>query len=158
MPIDMDSNREEEVVEIDNRDARKTTTVQIGVYKPVADSTLALMPIELNLDDLCGDVMKMNLQMMRTIMLHPRSDPGSDWVDRQTELGLNKIVLRRFLYPKPKNRATRTGQQQPLHLPHHSRYSSPLSLLPHSIIVTIKETTPIASEFGTRPKIGPDYV
>ena len=35
MPIDVDSNGEEEVAE--SRDARKTTTVQTGAYKPVAD-------------------------------------------------------------------------------------------------------------------------
>ncbi|KAJ8434553.1 hypothetical protein Cgig2_001185 [Carnegiea gigantea] len=56
IPIDVDSNREEEVA--NSRDARKTTTVQTGAYKPVAD---ALMRDELNLDDLCGDVMRANL-------------------------------------------------------------------------------------------------
>lgn len=35
MPIDVDSNGEEEVAE--SRDARKTTTVQTGAHKPVAD-------------------------------------------------------------------------------------------------------------------------
>ncbi|KAJ8431694.1 hypothetical protein Cgig2_006550 [Carnegiea gigantea] len=37
MPIDMDLNGEEEVAEIDSRQARKTTSVYTGVYKPVVD-------------------------------------------------------------------------------------------------------------------------
>ena len=37
MPIDVDSNKKEEVAEIDSRDSRRTTTVQTGAYKPMAD-------------------------------------------------------------------------------------------------------------------------
>ncbi|KAJ8442085.1 hypothetical protein Cgig2_007923 [Carnegiea gigantea] len=64
VPIDVDSNGEEvnvaEVeVEVNSRHARKTTTLRTGSYKPLAD---ALTPVEeMNVDDLCGDVMKLNL-------------------------------------------------------------------------------------------------
>ena len=38
VPIDVESNREEEVVEIDSRHFKKFPTIHTGLYKPVADS------------------------------------------------------------------------------------------------------------------------
>ncbi|KAJ8441008.1 hypothetical protein Cgig2_021372 [Carnegiea gigantea] len=62
VPIDVDSNGEEVnvvEVEVDSRHARNTTTLRTGSYKPLAD---ALTPVEeMNVDDLCGDVMKLHL-------------------------------------------------------------------------------------------------
>ncbi|KAJ8435649.1 hypothetical protein Cgig2_003304 [Carnegiea gigantea] len=62
VPIDVDSNGEEvnvAEVEVDSRHARNTTTLRTGSYKPLAD---ALTPVEeMNVDDLCGNVMKLHL-------------------------------------------------------------------------------------------------
>ncbi|KAJ8428776.1 hypothetical protein Cgig2_014384 [Carnegiea gigantea] len=131
MAIDMYSNGKEEVVEIDNRHARKTITIQTSAYKPVAggkppkrqrkltsivwehyeflelgeDGNLfykceksdqvypedskyetenlkrhldhLLMPAELNVDDLCGDVMKMKLHDDEDNSVASKSEAGS---------------------------------------------------------------------------------
>ena len=37
VPIDVESNGEEEVAEIDSRQGKKVTAVPTGLYKPVAD-------------------------------------------------------------------------------------------------------------------------
>jgi len=37
VPIDVESNRKEEVAEIDSEQSKKSTTIQVGLYKPVAD-------------------------------------------------------------------------------------------------------------------------
>ena len=37
MPIDVDSNGEEEVAHTDSRTTKKTANIPAGVYKPVAD-------------------------------------------------------------------------------------------------------------------------
>ncbi|KAJ8425535.1 hypothetical protein Cgig2_021340 [Carnegiea gigantea] len=62
VPIDVDSNGEEvnvAEIEVDSRHARNTTTLRTSSYKPLAD---ALTPVEeMNVDDFCGDVMKLHL-------------------------------------------------------------------------------------------------
>ncbi|KAJ8447037.1 hypothetical protein Cgig2_033606 [Carnegiea gigantea] len=87
VPIEMDSNGDEEVAEIDSMPVQKTATplkrqrkLTSNVwehYEFLQPSEDALVAMEHNLDDLCGDVMSMNLSDEGKTSVVSKSEAGS---------------------------------------------------------------------------------